>query len=70
MTATLCELCATADHRVRPALAWYAEGGVRTVDRCEDMAACQARVQDAGGEWPLLSREQAARRYAYPRREP
>jgi len=60
----LCELCATTDRAVRPGLAWYRDGGVKTINRCEDRDECQRRVELAGEVWPLMTSAEARLLYA------
>ena len=59
-----CELCATTGHAVRPGIAWYREGGVKTIIRCEDHAECQRRYEATGEVWPLLTSAEARLLYA------
>jgi hypothetical protein len=63
-----CELCRAVSRDVSPWMAWYADpdatGRVKVIDRCEDEAACRERVEAAGDEWPLLTREAARRALA------
>ncbi len=58
MALKVCDICGDRSLDVRPGLvAWrdlaqpYAH-----VDRCEDEAACRARVEAAGEEWPVMER--------------
>lgn len=51
-----CELCHVQDPGVQRDLARYADGGrepVAAIDRCQDRAACRARVEAAGQTWPV-----------------
>jgi hypothetical protein len=50
-----CELCGEYSADVAAAVAWYALGDrkVQRIDRCTDHAACRARVERKGEEWPL-----------------
>jgi hypothetical protein len=63
-----CELCGVLSRDVLVRLAWYRDAGVATVWRCVDDAACRARLEAAGEDWPLLTVEQARRELS--RREP
>lgn len=50
-----CDLCGFEALTVRSGLACYADDGeFRRIDRCTDHPSCRARVEEAGGAWPLL----------------
>ena len=55
----LCDICGDRSPNVRAGLvAWLDPAQpFAAVDRCEDRAACRARVEAAGDEWPVYDPE-------------